>query len=76
MDMNINEPQDIDKPQDIDEPQDKKVKFDVEFQVENYMKNMNEREKKAYEIAMNHLKSSFSMMRSNGFKEYLEKNGG
>jgi hypothetical protein len=44
----------------------------VELYVENYMKNMDEREKKAYKIAMSHLKSSFNILRSNGFKEYRE----
>ena len=44
----------------------------LELDVENYMKNMDEREKKAYEIAMSHLKSSFNILRSNGFKEYRE----
>lgn len=53
-----------------------KVELGVELGVENYIKNMDEREKKAYEIAMSHLKSSFNILRSNGFKEYRESSGG
>jgi hypothetical protein len=53
-----------------------KVELGLELGVENYIKNMDEREKKAYEIAMSHLKSSFNILRSNGFKEYRESAGG
>ena len=45
----------------------------MEKLVELYLKQMNEREKKAYEIAKNHLKTSFSLMRSNGWKEFRER---
>jgi hypothetical protein len=48
--------------------------IDISKEVENYVKSMDEREKKAYEIAMNHLKSSFNIRRSNGFKEYKDRN--
>ena len=33
----------------------------------NYLKQMNDHEKKAYEIAINHLGTSFNIYRSNGF---------
>jgi len=35
-----------------------------------YINNMDEKHKQAYLIAKDHLKSSFDIERSNGFKEY------
>ena len=40
----------------------------------NYLNEMDEYDKKAYEIAFHHLGSSYNIERSNGFKEWLEKN--
>jgi hypothetical protein len=37
-----------------------------------YLKNMNEIDKKAYLIALNHLGTSFNIHRSNGFKEWKQ----
>ena len=36
----------------------------------NYLNEMNDHDKKAYEIAFQHLGSSFNIYRSNGFKEW------
>jgi len=43
--------------------------YSVEKQKEiyDYLSEMNEHEKKAYEIAVNHLGTSFNIYRSNGF---------
>jgi len=38
--------------------------------VEEYIKQLSDHEKKAYEIAMNHLGTSFNIYRSNGFIEW------
>lgn len=38
--------------------------------VTKYMKSMNEKEKKGYEIAKNHLGMSFQIEKSNGFIEW------
>jgi len=40
----------------------------------NYLSEMDELNKKAYEIAFDHLGSSFNIFRSNGFKEWKHKN--
>lgn len=42
--------------------------------VEEYINQMSAREKKAYHIASNHLKTSFNILLSNGFKEWKKKN--
>jgi hypothetical protein len=36
-----------------------------------YLSEMDEHHRKAYDIAYNHLGTSFSVIRSNGFKEWL-----
>jgi hypothetical protein len=41
---------------------------------EKYIEQMNSLQLKAYMIASDHLKSSFSISRSNGFKEFMKKN--
>lgn len=38
-----------------------------------YLKQLNEKEKIAYKIAFDHLGSSFNIIRSNGFQEWLKK---
>jgi hypothetical protein len=42
--------------------------------VEKYLEQMNSLQKKAYQIASSHLKSSFNVEHSNGYKEYLKNN--
>jgi hypothetical protein len=39
-----------------------------------YLSNLNEHQKIAYSIALQHLGSSFNIYRSNGFKEWKQKN--
>jgi hypothetical protein len=41
--------------------------------IEEYISQLTEVEKIAYEIAKEHLGSSFNIKRSNGFKEWLKK---
>ena len=41
-----------------------------QFQILNYIKSMDERDKKAYKIAFNHLGTSFNICKSNGYKEW------
>jgi hypothetical protein len=36
----------------------------------DYLSGMDEQHKRAYEIAVNHLESSFDIVRSNGFLEW------
>ena len=38
----------------------------------DYLNNLNECDRKAYEIALDHLGSSFNIYRSNGFKEWVQ----
>jgi hypothetical protein len=40
---------------------------ETQKEIFDYLKEMNDHEKKAYEIAINHLGSSFNIYRSNGF---------
>lgn len=40
----------------------------------NYLKSLDEYDKKAYLIAFNHIGSSYNIYKSNGFKEFLKKN--
>ena len=50
--------------------------YSIEQQREifKYLSEMDDLNKKAYEIAFNHLGSSFNIYRSNGFKEWKQKN--
>ncbi len=41
--------------------------------VEQYLQEMTTLERQAYEIARVHLKTSFSVVRSNGFIEWMKK---
>ena len=50
-----------------------KVKDVEQDLVEEYINQMTPREKKAYHIASNHLKTSFNILLSNGFKEWKKK---
>ena len=40
-------------------------------QIFDYLNEMDEHHRKAYDIAYNHLGTSFNIARSNGFKEWL-----
>lgn len=41
---------------------------------EKYTKSLNEKEKKAFEIAKQHLATSFDISKSNGFNEWKKQN--
>jgi hypothetical protein len=41
-------------------------------EIYEYLKNMDENDRKAYIIAFEHLGSSFNIYRSNGFKEWKQ----
>lgn len=43
-------------------------------EIYEYLSQLNEIERKAYEIAYDHLELSFNVARSNGFKKWLQKN--
>jgi len=42
--------------------------------INNYLKSLNDFEKKAYEIAKDHLGSSFDITKSIGFLKWIKKN--
>lgn len=48
----------------------KRENYETQKEIYEYLKQMNEIELKAYNIAMNHLGSSFNILKSNGFKEW------
>lgn len=50
--------------------------YEIEKQKEifEYLSQLDELDKKAYLIAFEHLASSFNILRSNGFKEWKNKN--
>ena len=42
--------------------------------MKKYVENMDDKERVAYEIAKDHLESSFDLVKSIGFKKFAEKN--
>jgi hypothetical protein len=44
------------------------------YKVEEYISQLNERQRQAYLIAKAHLGSSFNVLRSNGYVEWIKKN--
>jgi hypothetical protein len=42
--------------------------------IKEYINQFNECEKKAYQIASLHLGTSFNILKSNGYKDWLKKN--
>jgi len=44
-----------------------------QLEIYNYLSSLDVIQKKAYEIAFDHLGTSFSITRSNGFKEWKQK---
>jgi hypothetical protein len=52
----------------------KKHPIEIQREIFNYLSEMDEHNKIAYEIAFDHLGSSFNIYRSNGFKEWKQKN--
>ena len=43
---------------------------ETQIEIFNYLNELDDNNKKAYEIAYDHLGSSFNILRSNGFKEW------
>ena len=43
---------------------------ETQLEIFNYLNELDSNNKKAYEIAYDHLGSSFNILRSNGFKEW------
>jgi len=55
-------------------PENMKIySFDQKREIFEYLKTLDDHNKKAFEIAVNHLGSSFNIYRSNGFKEWVSK---
>lgn len=52
-----------------------KLSHEKQQQIQDYLNQMNETEKKAYRIALNHLGSSFNIYKSNGYIEWYKKRG-
>jgi len=50
----------------------KKYSLEKQEEIFNYLSELDEHHKKAYEIAFNHLESSFNIYMSNGFKEWKQ----
>jgi hypothetical protein len=50
-----------------------KLTNEKQREILEYYKNMDERDKKAYIIAFNHLGTSFNICKSNGYKEWKKK---
>jgi hypothetical protein len=48
---------------------------ETQKEIFEYLNQLDQFEKKAYEIAFEHLASSFNILRSNGFKEWKNKKG-
>lgn len=49
----------------------KKYPIEQQREILEYLTEMDEHNRKAYDIAYNHLGTSFNIARSNGFKEWL-----
>lgn len=47
--------------------------IDEQVNLFNYLVQLNEIQKKTYMIAFNHLGTSFNIYRSNGYKEWINK---
>jgi hypothetical protein len=49
----------------------KRLSIEEQKRVFQYLNQLDEHKRKAYDIAYNHLGSSFNIIRSNGFKDWL-----
>ena len=47
--------------------------IEQQSEIFKYLSELDDHNKKAYEIALNHLGSSFNIYRSNGFKEWKQQ---
>jgi hypothetical protein len=52
----------------------KQYSFEQQKQIFEYLSEMDEHHRNAYNIAYSHLGTSFNIMRSNGFKEWQKEN--
>jgi len=59
--LNINIPEQI-----------KHYSLEIQKEIFHYLSNLNEQQKIAYTIALEHLGTSFDIYRSNGFKEWQQ----
>ena len=50
----------------------KNYPIDKQKEIYDYLTHLNDHDRKAYEIAFDHLGSSFNIYRSNGFKEWKQ----
>lgn len=50
----------------------KEYSYEKQAEIYNYLKTMDEKHKKAYCIAYEHLGTSFHVYHSNGFKDWLK----
>jgi hypothetical protein len=50
----------------------KEYSSEKQQEIYDYLNSMDEKQKKAYRIAYDHLGTSFHIYRSNGFKEWLK----
>ena len=48
--------------------------LDIQEEIYHYLSHLNDQQKIAYNIALEHLGSSFNIYRSNGFKEWKQMN--
>jgi hypothetical protein len=51
-----------------------KLSYEKQMIIFEYFKTMDDKNKKAYLIAINHLGTSFNICKSNGYKEWKKKN--
>lgn len=61
---------------DINKTMEREVKTQEEYSelMKKYIENMDDKERLAWEIAKDHLESSFDLEKSIGFKKFAEKN--
>ena len=52
----------------------KEYPYEKQQEIYEYLKQLDILEKKAFNIAQNHLGTSFHIGRSNGFKDWMKKN--
>lgn len=64
----------ISKSNDISKINSNNNKNDNDSLIEKYMKHMSDKEKLAFEIAKDHLGSSFDIEKCIGFKKFVNKN--
>jgi hypothetical protein len=51
------------------------LEYQIQFNITDYLDQLNPIEVRAYGIAKSHLGTSFNILRSNGYNDWLKKNG-